>query len=199
MAKKEIKKKSLKLIVNFPRKYLAYLLVLVVLAGLVYLGKKHLFVASVNGRLISRFSVIKELEKQGGKKTLDSIIIQTLVKQEANKRKLTVTEKELKGELSKIETNIASQGATLDELLKQQGMTKKDLEEQISLQLLVTKMVDDKVAVTDKEIEEYLTLASDLTKEQAKEAISQQKIQSKIQTFLEDLKSKAKINYFKIY
>ncbi len=171
--------------------FLALLLALSLL-----LASQFLYSASVNGQLISRLSVIKELEKQGGKSVLDSLILQSLINQEAKKRKLTVTEEELNGELSKIESNIASQGATLEELLKQQGMVKKDLEEQISLQLLVTKMVDDKVTVSEEEIDEYLTLASDLTRDQAKETISQQRVQEKIQIFLEDLKSKAKITYF---
>jgi len=200
--------KSSEATAKFSKKTFVYGLVLVIVAGLIYFSGKTFFAASVNGKLISRLSVISELEKQGGKKTLDTIILKTLIDQEAKKRKISVSAKDLDAEVSKIEKNIASQGATLDSLLQQQGMTKKDLVEEIKLQLLVTKMVDNKISVTDKEIDDYLASqkeqsslglgqsTQELTRDQAKLAIKQQKIQTKIQTFVADLKSKAKISYF---
>ena len=205
---KSAEKKSPKIVVKLPKKVLLFILVLFAIAGLIYFGGKLFFAASVNGRLISRFSVIKSLEKQGGKTTLDTIILKTLINQEAKKRKVDVTEKELDAELVKIESNVTSQGTTLEALLLQQGMTKKDLANEIKLQLLVTKMVSDKVSVTEKEIDEYLASqneqsSSDLdqstpeiTRDQAKEAIKQQKTQEEIQNLVADLKAKAKINYF---
>lgn len=200
--------KSPKIVVRLPKKVLLFILVLLAVVGLIYFVGKVFFAASVNGRLISRFSVIKSLEKQGGKTTLDTIILKALIDQEAKKRKMDVTEKELDAELLKIESNVTSQGTTLEALLLQQGMTKKDLANEIKLQLLVTKMVSEKVLVTEKEIDDYLTgqkeqSASDLvqsvpevTRDQAKEAVKQQKLQTEIQTFVADLKAKAKINYF---
>ena len=208
MARKTIKKKTLKPRFSFPKRYLLFVLVILAIGGVVYFGFRLFFAASVNGRLISRFSVIKSLEKQGGKTTLDTIILKALINQEAKKRKVDVTEKELDAELVKIESNVTSQGTTLEALLLQQGMTKKDLANEIKLQLLVTKMVSDKVSVTEKEIDEYLASqneqsSSDLdqstpeiTRDQAKEAIKQQKTQEEIQNLVADLKAKAKINYF---
>ena len=208
MARKTIKKKTLKPRFSFPKRYLLFVLVILAIGGVVYFGFRLFFAASVNGRLISRFSVIKSLEKQGGKTTLDTIILKALINQEAKKRKIDVTEKELDAELVKIESNVTSQGTTLEALLLQQGMTKKDLANEIKLQLLVTKMVSDKVSVTEKEIDEYLASqneqsSSDLdqstpeiTRDQAKEAIKQQKTQEEIQNLVADLKAKAKINYF---
>lgn len=196
MARKIIKKKLIKSKINFPKKYLLFFLAIIVFIGISYLGFRLFFVASVNGRLISRYSVIKELEKQGGKRTVDILILENLINQEAKKKKITISDKELKEELFKIEKNVSSQGATLDLLLEQQKMTKKDFEKQIILKLLVEKMIDNKVSITDKEVDEYLSYYPDLTREQVKESISQQKLQDKIEAFLSDLKSKAKINYF---
>jgi len=131
-----------------------------------------------------------------------------LINQEAKKRKIDVTKKELDAELVKIESNVTSQGTTLEALLLQQGMTKKDLANEIKLQLLVTKMVDNNVSVTDKEADDYIASqksqlsldstqpAPEMTKDQAKTAVKQQKLQIEIQTFVADLKAKAKINYF---
>ena len=197
-----------KVVVKFPKKIFLIILVLLIVVGLIYFGKKYLFVASVNGQYINRLSVIKDLEKQGGQKVLDTIVLKTLINQEAKSRKMSVTDKELEAELTKIEVNVTSQGTTLEALLLQQGMTKDDLRSEIKLQLLVTKMVDDSISITDKEVDDYITSqksqlsldstqpAPELTKDQAKAAIKQQKLQAKIQTYVADLKAKAKINYF---
>lgn len=219
MAKKMKKQKSVekmvveegktsKVVVKFPKKIFLIVLVLLIVVGLVYFGKKYLFAASVNGQYINRMSVIKDLEKQGGKKVLETIVLKTLINQEAKKRKLAVTQEEVDKELLKIENNVASQGSTLDTLLAQQGMTKSDLVGEIKLQLLVTKMVEKNVTVSEKEIDEYLASQNSqisldstqptpvLSRVQAEAAVRQQKLQTEIQSFVAELKAKAKINYF---
>lgn len=209
MAKIVKKQTSPNVTAKLPKRLFQYALVLLIVVGLIYFGGRTFIAASANGQLISRLSVIKILEKQGGKTTLDTIILKALINQEAKKRKINISENELKAEISKIESNVTSQGTTLDALLLQQGMTKKDLTEEIKVQLLVTKMAGSDIVATDKEIDEYLTsqkeqfslssteeTAPEITREQAKEGIKQQKLQEKIQTFVADLKAKAKINYF---
>ena len=210
MAKKLKKQESVeetppKVIAKLPKKIFLYIFILLVIAGVIYFGGKVFYAASVNGQLINRFSVIKDLEKQGGKKTLDTIILKTLINQEAKKRKLAVSQQEIDAELQKIEKNVTSQGSTLDALLLQQGMTKSDLANEIKLQLLVTKMVGDNINVTDKEIDDYIDSQKiqispdpdqEFPREQIKQQIKQQKLQKKIQAFVADLKAKAKINYF---
>lgn len=200
--------KASKFAIKLPKKLFLYLLILAVVIGGVYFGRKVFFAASVNGQLINRFSVIKDLEKQGGQKVLDTIILKTLINQEAKKRKLSISQSEIDAEMQKIEFNVSSQGSTLDTLLAQQGMTKDDLIGEIKVQLLVTKMVDKNISVTDKEVDEYLASQNSqnslslsqptpgLSRVQAKTAIKQQKLQGEIQKFVADLKAKAKINYF---
>lgn len=180
-----------------------------IFGAVLYFGWKQVFVASVNGQYINRMSVIKDLEKQGGKKVLETIVLKTLINQEAKKRKLAVTQQEVDVELAKIESNVVSQGSTLDAILIQQGMTKNDLISEINLQLLVTKMVEKNVSVTKKQIDDYLTkqkeqsalsldptqTAPEMTRAQAQAALRQQKLQGEIQKFVADLKAKAKINY----
>ncbi|MEK7633551.1 MAG: SurA N-terminal domain-containing protein [Patescibacteria group bacterium] len=197
--------------IKLPKRVFLYVLILLVVGGLIYFGGKVFFVASINGQLVNRLSIVKELEKQGGKKVLDDLILKALINQEGKKRKINISEKEVDAEISKIEKNVTSQGATLEVLLQQQGMTKKDLTDGIRLQLLVSKMVDSNVIVTDKEIENYLAkqkeqsslglgqTVPEITRDQAGAAIKQQKLQAKIQTFVADLKAKAKINYFVKY
>ena len=212
MAKKEktIKKNiTSNLIVRPPKKIFLLGLIFLLVLGLIYFSVRFFLVASVNGQLVGRLTIIKELEKQGGKKTLDVVILKTLINQEAKKRKITVSQKDIDAEIQKIETNITAQGSTLDQLLQQQGMKKSDLTEEVKIQLLVSRMAGENINVTDKEIDDYLASQKEqslltsvqstpleLTRNQAKGAIKQQKLQQKIQTFVADLKAKAKINYF---
>jgi len=201
-------KKTSKFAGKLPKKAFIFALILLIVVGGIYFGRKTFFAASVNGQLVSRLSVIKDLEKQGGKKVLDTIILKTLINQEAKNRKLSVSQSDVDAEMKKIEANISSQGSTLDALLVQQGMTKDDLIGEIKLQLLVTKMVDNNISVTAKEVDSYLASQNSqnslgvsqttpgLTRVQAESAIRQQKLQSEIQTFVAELKAKAKINYF---
>lgn len=204
-----VEKKPLESKAVFTKKILPYVVAVLIVTGLTFLGRKLLFSASVNGQLISRFTVIKELEKKGGQTALEDIILKTLINQEAKKRKINISDEEVNAEISKIEKSVASQGATLDSLLQQQGMTKSDLTDGIKLQLTVTKMAVTNITVTDKEIDDYLKAnqeeqassgleetAPEITKDQAKEIIKQQKLQTNIQKFVIDLKAKAKINYF---
>lgn len=205
--------KSPSVTVKFPRKFFLYATLLLVTGALIYFGGRLLVAATVNGQPVSRIEVVRELEKQGGKKTLDVFILKTLINQEAKKNKVTVSQKDIDAEMAKIEKNVSSQGATLDSLLAQQGMTKATLVEEIRLQLLVTKLAGDDVSVTEKEIDDYLTAQQEQmalssvqpvegeapSREAVKEQIKQQKLQEKIQNFITGLKEKANINYFVNY
>lgn len=203
---KVVEKNSiLNVVTKRPKTIFLHGLVAILILGLVYFSVRFLLVASVNGQLVSRLTVIKELEKQAGKKTLDVVILKLLINQEANKRKIIVSQKDIDAEIGKIEKNIKSQGSTLDQLLQQQGMKKSDLYREIKVQLLVSKMAGENIKVTDKEIDnsiasqkKQLPSGSDqeISRDQVKEQLKQQKLQQKIQSFVSSLKDKAKINYF---
>lgn len=168
---------------------------------LVFIARKWLIVASVNGRTINRLDLLNQLEKQSGKKTLDSMITNTLIMQEASKKNVSVTQKEIDTQLSTLESSFSSQGTTLDQALKTQSMTRETLMEQIKLQILLEKMVGN-VSVSDKEVQDYIDKnkeqipqgMNELTvKQQAGQQIKQQKTQQKMQDFVQQLRQKAKI------
>lgn len=189
------------------KKFAITALIVLTILVLLFIFKSLFVAAIVNGQPISRLAVVKELEKQGGKRTLDSIITKALVNQEAKKKNISVSQKDVDAQLKTIETNLSKQGISLDQALKEQGLTKKDLVEDIKLQLLVQKMVGQ-VDVSQKEIDDYITTNQaqipensnpDEIKKQAQQQIAQQKTQEKIQELIENLKSKAKITYFVKY
>ncbi len=183
-------------------------LIIVVLAVLAVLFRGLFIAALVNGQPITRLAVIQDLEKQGGKQTLSSLVNQSLILQEAKKKNITVSQKEVDDAAKQVEDSLKSQGQNLDTALAAQGMTKQDFLTQLKLRSLVEKLLADKVKVTDKEISDYITankdtLPTDSTPDQIKktveEQLKQQKLGSASQAWLTDLQKNAKINYFVNY
>lgn len=185
----------------------------VVIAGVIILGAllfyfKGVFIAAmVNGSPVSRLSVISELEKTAGKKALDTIITKKLLNDEAKKKGVVITNDEVNAEIAKIEEQIKTQGGTLDAVLTQQGMTRKDMAEQISLQKKLEKLIADKIQVSDEEAAKLLADSKvavpkgeeEKYKAQAKEQIRGQKLNDAAGAFIESLRTQASIKYFVNY
>lgn len=182
-----------------------YIIGAVIITAILLFVFKSLFVAAlVNGSPISRLAVIQLLEKQAGKKALDSIVTKTLILQEAQKQNINVSQQDINSEMKKVEDNFKSQGQSFDDILKSQGLSRGDLEEQIKLQKIVTKMAGN-ITVSDKDIDDYieknkesLSEAADQAKlkEDVKAQLIDQKTQEKIQSIVQNLQQKAKILYF---
>lgn len=170
---------------------------------------KGLFVAAtVNGSPISRWSVIKELEKQGGKQALEAIIDKKLIETELNKQKVAATKEEVDAEIDKIKAQVTAQGGTLEMALAQQSMTEEKLREQITIQKKLEKLLADKVAVTEAEIDTYIkdsktTPPKDVKMEDFRKQINDQlkgqKFQQEAQKWVADLTASAKIKYYVNY
>jgi hypothetical protein len=194
---------SLKAKLKQPKVFTGLIVVVVIIAAFLLKG---LFVAAlVNGEPITRFQVVSELEKQGGKQALSSLVNQALIMQEARKKNIQVSQKEVDASLKQIEDSLKSQGQDLNTALSMQGMTRKDLETQLKLRTLVEKLLADKIKVSDKEIADYIeknkdTLPANATeaenKKSVEEQLKQQKLSTESSAWIEGLTKNAKINYF---
>lgn len=183
-------------------------LVIIVLFSLLYYFKSLFVAALVNSQLISRFSVIRQLEKRQGKEALESLIVENLILQEATKQKIRTTQEEINQEIDKLEKNFQEQGQDLDQLLSLQKMSRDDLQKQIRIQKLIEKMLGEKVSVSEEEIDEYLESNQDLLpqnveakelRETVKQQLKQQKLGENLDAWLMELKERAKIRYFVNY
>jgi len=183
-------------------------LIVVVLVVAAFLLKGLFVAALVNGQPISRLEVVSQLEKQGGKQALTSLVDQTLILQEAKKKKITVSQSEIDASLKQIEDSLKGQGQDLDTALAAQGMTKQDLLMQLKLRSLVEKLLADKIKISDKEIADYIetnkaTLPTNLTGDELNKTVAEQLKQQKLgtasQSWLDELTKAAKINYFVNY
>lgn len=178
-----------------------------ILAALFY--SKGIFVAAtVNGSPISRLSVIAELEKQGGKQALESIITERLIGAELQKNNIVVSDADIDAEIKKIEEQVASQGGTLEEALTAQGMSMDVLRTQIATQKGLEQLLSDKITISDEELATASKSAegsapegmtSDELKTAITEQLKQQKFQGEAQKWIADITANADIEYFVTY
>lgn len=176
----------------------------IVVLGVLYLAKGLFVAAIVNGVPVSRISLVKELEKQGGSDVLSSLITEKLIFQEASKNKIEVAQEEIDKEISTIEEQLVAQGMDLESALSLQGQTKADLERNLKIRIILEKILADKIGVTDQEVKDYFTQNKTLyegktldeVKSDVTTTLKQQKLSTEYQTWIADLKDKAKITYF---
>ncbi len=187
------------------RRFKVIVIVGIVVVLVILFVRFFLVAAVVNGRPITRIKLIQELERQGGQSILDNLVEKSLIFQEANKLKVSISNEELDAEVKNIEDYIKEQGLTLDEALSIRGQTKSDLVEQIKLQKLVEKILGGKISITDEEIKMYFNeninlfdkgAKLEIVKDQIKEQLFQTKLSEEYNTWVEELKTKAHILYF---
>lgn len=180
-------------------------LAIVLVALGLFFAKGFFIAATVNGSPVSRFSVVKELEKRSGKQALQSLIQKKLIETELDKKGITVTQEEIGSEIKKIEAQIASQGITLKDALAGQGITEDDLREQIATQKKLEKLLAEKIAVLETEIDAYIEdskvtplegVKTENFRKQISEQLKQQKFQEEAQRWVSALTASAKINYY---
>ncbi len=205
--KQEHQQKAGKISIKISIKTAIIIAVIIAVGVSAYIYKGLFVAATVDGSPISRIAIIRELEKASGKDLLDSLIIEKLVQNEANAKKIVVSDDEINGEIKKIEDQIVAQGDTLDAALSAQGMSMEDLKKQIILQKKVEKLVADKINVTDEEVAQYIKDNAisipegqeATTTAQIKDELRNQKLSTEGNALIVTLKSQAKIRYFVNY
>ena len=122
--------------------------------------------------------------------------------------KVVAAETELDTEVKKIEDGLKKANQNLADALKAQGMTEKDLREELKYQLILKKILDKKIIPTEKEITDYIeqnkdtipeTLTGKKLNTQIKEQLQNQKFSTEVQKYLGELRNKAKISYYTNY
>lgn len=179
--------------------------VIILVISLLYAFKSLIVAAVVNRRPIFRLTLLKELEKQGAKQVLDSLITENLILQEAAKNKVTATQSEVDNEINTLDEQLKKQGMDLTTALNMQGQSRADLERNLKIKIILEKLLSAKISVSDKEIEDYFktnqaSFTKGATLEQVKDSIvgvlKQQKLTTEYQTWIKGLQENAKILYF---
>lgn len=165
--------------------------------------------ASVNGKIFTRLQVIQSLEKKFGEEYLAQQISKELILEEAAKTNTAVTDAEIDADISAFEESMKQQGKTLEDTLKERGLTKDELREQVKMQKLVITMISKDITVTNDEINEQIAKLNPpkgAKKEelqgmfdQIKQNLQRQKLDERYASWTKELEQKAKITYDHTY
>lgn len=197
VASNEIKK-------SFSPRKLIIIVLLIVLAILAFRYKNLFVVGMVNNQPITSFELNQRMTDAYGKQTLDQVITERLLRNEAKKRNITVSQTEIDDELKNVEASLGGV-VSLDEALAQQGMTRDQLKDQVELRLIVSKLVDENVTISEEEVDKYIEANKEFvkadsdpvkTKNDIRNYLKEQKINEQVQLLIRELKEKAKIVTF---
>jgi parvulin-like peptidyl-prolyl isomerase len=176
------------------------IILLLLLVFFWYKTKSWPIVAMVGMHPVTRFEAAQVLFKQGGKTVVDDIVTQILINNELKKNNIKVTDEEINAKLEEIKNSL-NEGTTLDDALAANGLTLEELKKQLRLRIGIEKILADKIAVTDEEVNNYFlqdsSLISSATDEaqrtNTREMLKINKLQTEANTWISDLKSKTKI------
>lgn len=186
-----------------PRLFWAIPLILIILAALLWKNRGLIVAATVNNQPIWRLSLEQRLNQRYGSQMLDEMLNEQILSQEAAKRGISVSSKEIDDKISEIEKSLNGK-ITLSDALAQQGMTIADFRNQVAIQLTIDKLTASSAVVTDQEVTAYIEKNKDtLTatdeaglKLQARAALMQEKKSQSFQKLFGDLKKNAKVVKF---
>jgi len=178
-------------------------LALIALLLFLYLKKDWFIVALINKHPITRVEFNRQLEKQYGNQVLETMVNQELIKQEAKKNKIKISDEEIEKNIQKIKESLQGR-YSLDDLLASQGITREELKKSIRIQLIAEKLIGKEIQISDEEIENYLENNQDFLqsteeaeqREEAKESLFRLKVNEKFQEWLEKIRQEAKIFKF---
>lgn len=184
------------------RKLLIGSLVVLLALGLYY--KKSWFVAgTISGKPITSIELITTLNANYRKQALEAIVTNRVIMDEARRRNISIPGSEVDGKIKEYEAQFGG-AENFDNLLEQQGQTRKFIVDQVRLQLAMEKMFGAEATVSAEEVDQYVkdnkaTLSSDdplLQKQEAEKTLKQNKLSSLLRVKFEELKEKAKVTIF---
>jgi foldase protein PrsA len=161
-------------------------------------------VATVNGKPIYRWSYISKLQKSDSKSVLNQMIQEKLINDEAKKNNVVIDQKEIDDALAQIKEQVEAQGITLEEAMKSEGITEKDLINQIRTQKIAEKLAVSDAEITQEQIDAFLkenksSLPTGKTKAElqtlAKEELEAEAKNTALSTWYSNLAKSAKIIY----
>lgn len=181
-----------------------YLAILVLGLILLISYKKSWFVAAmVNNTPITNFELLSRVNQQYRSQVLNQMINEKVILDEANKKHITITDKEINDRITQLEGSVGG-GQMLDNLLAQQGMTRTEYKRQLLVQMSFEKMYEGEATISAEEVTKFIETNKDQLQatdsaSQIKEAtdlIKQQKLSKIFQDKFQQLKNAANIKIF---
>lgn len=186
-----------------PIKKIVLGLVIVALAGYLFTHKGLIVAAVVNGKPIFSWQLNAVLRSRFGQQTLEGMIGETLIADQAQSKGVTVTNADVDKKQQEVLGSLG-ENVKLDDLLKFQGLTKADFVNQLKLQLTVERLLTQDLSITDNDVNNYIaTNRATLTatdpaklKDEARQAIKTNAVNEKLQTWFGQIRQSAKVLKF---
>lgn len=191
-------------VLNFKTSKTFYIVLVALGILLLAFFKKSWFVAAiVNGTPITNLELQIKLNQQFKTQTLNQLINEKVILDEAKKNGIILQESEINNKLADLEKNVGGKEA-LDALLSQQSQTRMSLKDQLKVQLVISKLYDKEASVSGDEVSKFIEQNKQLLRatesaQQEKEAYDSIKNQKLSQIFsqkFQELRQKAKIQTF---
>lgn len=169
------------------------ILILVVVSLALFLGNKYLVAGWVNNKPITRFELNSQLNKRYGKDMLEELIVEKLIKEEALKRNVSVSQEEIDQEIKKAEDQ---QGGAdkLTQLLSANNISREDFNKLVRLQLLRQKMFGQGININDDDVKKYIDENKDSLDLESRTASEQAKLKDNIKDQLKNQKINQEFN-----
>lgn len=179
---------------------------ILIIAGLLLLAiykKSWIISATVNGTPITNLELQTRLNQQFKTQTLNQVINEKIILQEAAKNNVVVTEQDIDRKIAEIENSVGGAEA-LDAMLSQQGQTRQSVRQQLRLQATIEKLYDKEASVSAEEVAQFIEenkdqlQATDSAGQQKEsyDAIKNQKLSQIFSQKFQELRTKAKIQIF---
>lgn len=178
--------------------------VLVVGLLLVLWTQKGRFVAAVvNGKPIFRGSVTESLESRYGQQVLEGLINESIIAGEAKKAGVSVSQADVDAKEQELIANLGEK-VSLDEVLKFQGLTRAEFDNQVRLQLQVERILAKDLSITEVDVDQYIASNRALLtatqpaalRDEARAALKNQKLSAKVQTWFAEVQKAAQVSRF---
>lgn len=191
-------------VTNFRTSKTFYLVIIALgLLLLIIYKKSWIIAAMVDGTPVTNLELQSKLNQQFRSKTLDQLITEKIILNEAIKNNAVPAATEIDGKIKEIETQIGGAQA-LDSLLSQQGQTRSSVRDSIKIQLAMTKLYDKDATVSAEEVTQFIEenkeqmRATDSASQQkeAYDALKNQKLTQIFSQKFQELRKKAKIQIF---
>lgn len=138
-------------------KKVIYLAVGIIAASAIFLlagFNKGEAVATVNGTAIEKDALYEQMVKTSGAEALEGMISDEIIRQEAKKADITVTQDEIDAEMAVYEENYGG-AEGLASAIETSGMTMEDLENEMETYLKIEKLIGPDIEITDEAIQTY--------------------------------------------
>jgi foldase protein PrsA len=178
------------------------IVILVILGTLAY-KNGFIVAATVNGKPIYSWQLTGELMRRYGKQTIEGMITEKMIDIEAKNENIMVSQQDIDARQADMMKEFGGE-VKIEDVLAMQGLTKKDFDRQVSIQLAVEKMLTKGFTVTDEDVTNYLATNSAMftateeavLKEDVKKTLQDEFIAKTFQSWFTGLKDKASIVRF---